>query len=169
MVEFVATIKQFGEQGEKTGWTYIEIPADISDQLKPNNRKSFRVKGRLDDFKIDRIALLPMRGGGFIMAINATMRKGIGKRRGAMVKVKLQEDTKPFVFNKDLIDCLADEPNALAFFKKLAPSHQRYFSKWIEDAKTETTKIKRITQTVNALSKSMDYGSMIRNLQNEKK
>jgi hypothetical protein len=26
MVQFTTTIKQFGKQGEKTGWTYIEIP-----------------------------------------------------------------------------------------------------------------------------------------------
>ena len=32
--------------GEKTGWSYIEIPAAIAQQLKPNYKKSFRVKGK---------------------------------------------------------------------------------------------------------------------------
>nr|AGH18140.1 hypothetical protein [uncultured bacterium] len=162
MIEFTATLKQFSEQGEKTGWTYIEIPVDIAQALKPGNKKSFRVKGKLDKYTIAHIALLPMGTGVFIMAINADMRKGIGKKKGAMVKVKLEEDKNEFQFNKDFMDCLADEPAAIAFFKTLAGSHQRYFSKWIDSAKTAETKIKRIGWAVTALAKKQGYPEMIR-------
>ncbi|MEJ0102256.1 MAG: DUF1905 domain-containing protein [Bacteroidota bacterium] len=71
MVQYTATILQFAEQGEKTGWTYIEIPADIAQKLKPGNKKSFRVKGKLDNHPIKKVALLPMGGGRFIMPLNA--------------------------------------------------------------------------------------------------
>jgi hypothetical protein len=162
MIEFTATLKQFSEQGEKTGWTYIEIPVDIAQQLKPGNKKSFRVRGKLDKYPIDHIALLPMGGGIFIMAVNADMRKGVGKKKGAMVKVKLEEDKKAFQFNKDFMDCLSDEPAAGEFFKTLAASHQRYFSKWIDSAKTVETKTKRIAWAVTALAKKQGYGEMIR-------
>lgn len=162
MVKFTATIHKFEQQGEKTGWTYIEIPADIARQLKPGNRKSFRVKGKLDDFSIAGIALLPMGGGVFIMALNAGMRKGIGKQKGAKLNVQLAEDKKGFVFNKDFMDCLSDEPTAKVFFQTLSGSHQRYFSKWIDDAKTEPTRIKRITMAVNALAKKWGYPQMLR-------
>ena len=94
MIKFTATIHKFEKQGEKTGWTYIGIPADIAQKLKPGNKKSFRVKGKLDNFKIDGIALLPMGGGSFIMALNAAMRKGIRKKHGAMLEVQLAEDEK---------------------------------------------------------------------------
>ena len=162
MVKFSATIHKFEQQGEKTGWTYIEIPADIAQQLKPGNKKSFRVKGKLDDFKISGVALLPMGGGAFIIPINATIRKGIHKRHGAMLKVQLQEDEKGFVFNKDFIGCLDDEPKAKEFFQSLSGSHQRYFSKWIDDAKTEPTRVKRITMAVNGLAKKWGYPQMLR-------
>jgi hypothetical protein len=162
MIEFTATLKQFSSQGEKTGWTYIEIPVDIAQQLKPDNKKSFRVKGKLDSYSITGIALLPMGGGIFIMAVNATMRKGIGKKKGSMVKAKLEEDKKGFQFNKDFIECLNDEPKAADFFKSLAGSHQRYFSKWIDDAKTIETKTKRIAWAVTALSQKQGYPEMIR-------
>ncbi len=161
-VQFIATIHKFDKQGEKTGWTYIEIPADLAKKIKPGNKKSFRVKGKLDDCKISGIALLPMGGGTFIMALNAAMRKGIHKHHGATLKVQLEEDKKPFQFNKDFVDCLADEPGAKAFFESLAGSHQRYFSKWIDDAKTEPTRVKRITMAVNALSKKWGYPQMLR-------
>jgi hypothetical protein len=162
MVEFKATLKQFDAQGEKTGWTYIEVPVDIAVELKPGNKKSFRVKGKLDNYKIAGVSLLPMGGGAFIMAVNADMRKGLGKRKGAMVKVKLEEDKKEFRFNKDFVECLADEPAATEFFKTLPGSHQRYFSKWIDSAKTVETKAKRIAWAVTALSKKQGYGEMLR-------
>lgn len=161
-VQFTATIHKFEKQGEKTGWTYIEIPADMAQKIKPGNKKSFRVKGKLDNYKISGIALLPMGGGAFIMALNAVMRKGIHKRHGAMLKVQLQEDVNPFEFNKDFMECLTDEPMAKSFFETLSGSHQRYFSKWIDSAKTEPTKTKRIAMAINALSKKWGYPEMLR-------
>src|SRR5258705_10384994 len=126
MVQYTTTIHKFEKQGEKTGWTYIEVPADIAQKLKANNKKSFRVKGKLDNYRISGVALLPMGGGAFIMAINATMRKGIGKRHGAMVKAQLEADDRPFIFNAGFMDCLDDEPIAKRFFQTLPGSHQRY-------------------------------------------
>lgn len=161
-VKFTATIHKFESKGEKTGWTYIEIPADIAQQLNSGNKKSFRVKGKLDDFRIEGIALIPMGGGKFIMALNADLRKGIRKRYGAMLSVELSVDEKGFVFNKDFMECLADEPAAKEFFESLPGSHQKYFSKWIDTAKTEPTKVKRISMAVNALAKKMGYVEMIR-------
>ena len=168
MVQLTTMMKRFDSQGEKTGWTYIEIPADLVQKLKPGNRKEFKVKGKLDRLAINRISLLPMGGGTFIMPVNAAMRKAIGKRHGSMVKVQLVEDKSEFVFNSDLIQCLNDEPGAFEFFKTLPGSHQRYFSKWIDSAKTEPTKAKRIAQTVNALAKSLGYPEMLRALKKEK-
>jgi len=164
MVKFTTTILQFAENGDKTGWTYIIVPADISEQLKPGHRKSFRVKGKLDSYAIKGVALLPQKGGGFLMPINEAMRKGTGKRKGAMLTLQLQEDKTERKLSAELLECLGDEPKALAFFQTLAPSHQGYFSKWIEDAKTEATKTKRIAQAVNGLSRKLSFGELLRSL-----
>ncbi|HEX2847047.1 MAG TPA: YdeI/OmpD-associated family protein [Chitinophagaceae bacterium] len=166
-IEFTTALHRFDKQGEKTGWTYIELPAELAAKIKPG-KKGFRVKGKLDSHKISQVSLLPMGGGSFILPVNATMRKGIGKKHGAMVKVILEEDKKPFEFNKDLIECLADDPAAKAFFNSLAGSVQRYFSKWIDEAKTEQTRTRRIAQAVSALSRSTSFQEMIRNLKAEK-
>jgi len=162
MVQFTTTILRFAAQGEKTGWTYISIPGKIAQHLKPGNKKSFRVKGKLDNHVISGIALLPMGEGDFIMALNATMRKAIGKRKGDTLKVQLEADTKPLVLNKELMECLADEPAGLAFFKTLPGSHQHYFSKWIESAKTTATATRRIAMAVSALAKKMGFPEMLR-------
>ena len=163
MIRFSTTLLQFGEQGEKTGWTYIEISAANAQKLKPNNKKSFRVKGKLDELAIKQVALIPMGDGKFIMAVNATMRKALGKRKGAKVTVQLEEDKKPLQVSKEFMECLTDEPDAVRHFNTLPPSHQLYFSKWIDSAKTEPTKTKRIAQAVSALAKGWGYPEMIRN------
>ena len=162
MVQFTTTIKQFAQQGEKTGWTYIDIPSDIAEKLMPGNRKGFRVKGKLDSFTIKGIALLPMGGGNFILTLNADLRRGIRKKKGALLNVKLQVDPEGYKLNEDFIACLNDEPAARSFFDSLSGSHRNYFSKWIDSAKTEPTKTKRIAMAVNALAKNWGYGEMIR-------
>jgi hypothetical protein len=161
-VTFTTTILQFAQMAEKTGWTYIEIPADIAQQLKPNNKKTFRVKGKLDSFPIKSVAVMPRGDGSFILAVNAEMRKGIGKRKGAIVNVQLQEDKATIPINAELLECLKDDPDAEAHFNSLNNSHKSYFSKYIDNAKTEPTKTKRLTQTLLALGKGWDYGRMIR-------
>jgi hypothetical protein len=162
MVSFTTTILQFEQMAEKTGWTYIEIPADIAQKLKPGNKKTFRVKGKLDNFSIKAVAIMPRGDGSFILAVNAAMRKGIGKRKGAMVKVQLQEDKAEIPLNAELLECLKDDPDAQAHWDTLTKGHRLYFSKWIDSAKTDATKTNRLGKALNALAKGWDYGQMIR-------
>lgn len=162
MVQFTTTLLQFDEQGDKTRWTYIEIPADAAQKLKPGNKKTFRVKGKLDNHPVKSVAIMPTGNGTFILAVNAAMRKGIGKRKGAMVKVRLEADNDEIPMDAEFMECLHDAPAALAYFSQLAPSHRLYFNRWIESAKTAPTKARRIAQAVNGLEKGWDYGQMIR-------
>lgn len=162
MVTFITTIQKFVQKGEKTGWTYIEIPANIAAVLKPNNKQSFRVKGKLDGFSIKGIALLPMGEGNFIMALNAALQKGIKKRKDASLKVQIELDNDPLKPNTGLMECLADEPEALAFFNQLTKGHQNYFTKWIESAKTEQTITKRIAMAITAFTHKHGFSEMIR-------
>jgi hypothetical protein len=168
MIQFTAIIKRFGKQGEKTGWTYIEIPVAIATQLQPGNKKGFRAKGKFDDYKFSMLALLPMGGGDFIMTLNATTRKGIKKPVGAIIQVKMEVDDGEIKPPEELLECLQDEPGSFAYFKSLAKGHQNYFSNWVRSAKTEPTKTKRIAAILNAFDKKWDFGQMIRAMKKEK-
>lgn len=165
-IGFTALLEKFEAKGEKTGWTYIQLPVNVTHKLKPGYKKSFRVKGLLDNYAFQSVALIPMGNGQFIMAINATMRKAIRKNRGAKVDVKMEVDNAEIPLSVTFLECLADEPLALDNFNKLPKSHQLYYSKWIESAKTETTKIKRIAMAVNGLARKLDYGAMLRDQKN---
>lgn len=168
MVQFTASIQQFAAQGEKTGWTYITIPADIAEQLNPGVRKSYRVKGKLDDFVIKGVAMIPMGGGSFLIAVNAAMRKGIHKKKGAMVKLQLAVDKAPLEVPAGLLECLADEPKAQKAFEGLKVSHRNYFIKWIGGVKGEAAVAKRIAMVVNAMLKGYDFAEMLREQKKEK-
>ncbi len=162
MVQFTTVILRFAKQGEKTGWTYISIPKEIAEKIKPGTKKSFRVKGKLDELSISKIALLPMGDGDFILPLNAAIRKGIHKKKGAMLNVRLQEDRQSPLICKELLECLADSPLALKRFDALPNSHKLYYSKWIESAKTIQTKSKRIALAVTAMERNMSYAEMLR-------
>ncbi|CCG98727.1 protein of unknown function DUF1905 [Fibrella aestuarina BUZ 2] len=174
---FTAPLLRFAEKGEKTGWTYIVLPLAVTEALKPGRKTSFRVKGLLDAHPISQVALIPMGqqddpdenwNGAFIMAINAGMRKAIGKEAGATLTVSLAVDDSPLVNSGDLMTCLADDPTALAFFESLTPGHQRYYSRWIDDAKTIETKTKRIAQAVQGFTMGLGYPEMIRYFKSRK-
>jgi len=165
MIEFNTTILQFKEQGEKTGWSYIEVPADIAQQLKPGNKKSFRIKGMLDSLVIAGMALMPMGDGNFILALKADVRKALRKNAGTMLSVKLEEDKDYKVeVPADLQECFDFDAEAFEQFNSLAKSHRDYFVKWIDSAKTNETRAKRIINTVNAMLRKWDYGTMIREM-----
>ena len=168
MIAFNTIILQFEQQGEKTGWNYIELPADLAQQLKPGNKRSFRVKGMLDAVAISGMAAMPMGEGAFILALNVDVRRAIHKNAGAMLSVKLEEDKEyKVMMPEDLQECFDFEPDALTQFNTLAKSHRDYFIKWIDSAKTQSTREKRIMNTINAMLRKWDYGTMIREIRKE--
>ena len=167
MLQFNAKILRFKKQGEKTGWTYILVQVSLAAQLIPGNKKGFRVKGFLDDYAFSGISLLPMGDGNFILTLNAAVRKGIRKSRGAEVLVKMEIDSRPITPPKELLECLADEPLAMDRFKTLTKSHQNYFTNWINQAKTEPTKAKRIAASINSLARGLGFGEAVKSLRKD--
>jgi len=162
MLKFNTKIHKFGNHGEKTGWTYIEISDKQAKTLNPNVKVSFRVKGYLDKYPFSQMALLPMGGGFFILPLKAYIRRKIRKGNGDMLVVILEVDNSEIAISTDLLKCLESEPECLNFFQSLSPSHQKYFSKWIEQAKLLSTKTKRIAQAIEGFSKKQGFSEMMR-------
>jgi len=76
--------------------------------------------------------------------------------------VQMELDQRQIEPSKDFMACLKEDLEAMKFFKSLPGSHQRYFSKWIEDAKTMQTKAKRIAMALTAFSKNQGFSEMMR-------
>lgn len=163
MINFNAEIEKFDAKGEKTGWTYIFIPVNIANQIMPGIKKSFRLKGKIDQIEISGMGILPMGGGDFIMALNKTLRNQLKKDVGDKVKLWLAYDADFKVeMPEDLELCLAQEDGSLDTFLAQPKSHQHYFINWFNSAKTEITRTKRLILIVDAMVKKYDFGKMIR-------
>jgi len=162
MIKFNTIIERFDKQGEKTGWTYIDISVAQANKINPGVKVGYRVKGKLDQFSFEKTALLPMGEGRFIMPLKANIRKAIGKKMGDKLTVEMELDQRQIQPSADFMKCLKEDPEAMKFFKTLPGSHQRYYSKWIEGAKTMQTKTKRIVMAMTAFAKKQRFNEMMR-------
>jgi hypothetical protein len=160
-------ILQFKEKGDKTSWTYFEVSGAIAQKLLPGMKKSFRVKGKMDNHPFKQVALIPMGEGDFIFPFNASMRKGTGKKKGDILIVEIEHDKEEKKISEDLLNCLAEEESSLEYFLSLPKGHQNYYSNWVDSAKSATTKSDRIVKTMFAMKHKMDYGSMIRHFKSK--
>ncbi len=160
-------LQRYEINGEKTGWTFIEIPQDIAVQMS-TDRRGFRVKGKMDDYVYKQVALVPIKGGNFILPINAQMRKATGKKDGDWMMLEMSLDPSEIPLSQDLRTALSSDLDSINQFESLTPSHQQYFSKWVESAKTMPTKSDRIAKCLFAMQYKMDYGQMIRHFKKEK-
>lgn len=162
MIRFTTTILKFDKKGEKTGWTYIEISSAQAKKINPGVKISYRVKGKLDAFAFEKVAIIPMGEGGFILPLNGKIRKEIGKKMGDKISVQMELDQRQVEPSKDFMACLKGDPEAMKFYKSMPGSHQRYYSKWIEGAKTMQTKAKRIAMALTAFTKKQRFNEMMR-------
>ncbi len=168
MINFTATIEKFEHKGEKTGWTFVFVPKEIANKIKPNEKKSFRIKGFLDHVAIAGVGLVPMGEGDFILSLNADLRKKLKKELGAILNLSLTFD-KDFKIEMpfDLEICLAEDEVLLVQFLNQPKGHQNYFINWLNTAKTEPTRTKRLVMIIRAIAKKQDFGAMIRENKNQ--
>jgi uncharacterized protein YdeI (YjbR/CyaY-like superfamily) len=64
---------------------------------------------------------------------------------------KTAKKVEPVDVPEDLEEALDSHLPSREAFDKLAPSHQREYVKWIEEAKTDATRQKRIEKTLAKL------------------
>ena len=163
IVKFSAEIFKYGKKGEKTGWTYISLDKELSNKIKANNKKSFRVKGKMDACAVKGLAVLPVGAGEFIISLNEVLRTKLRKKVGDVVACQLEEDVDYKVdIPADLHELLREDKTTIDNFMKLLPSHRAYFITWINAAKTEITRTKRLAMTANAMYHGITYPEMIK-------
>lgn len=167
MVTFEAVVKKDIKNGEKAGWTYVEVPYEIAQIINPGVKTVYRVKGTIENVEIRQIALNPMGEGNYILPLNSQIRKKLPKIESKKLTISLEKETEELPLNIDLLSSIELEPVAQQLFESYSKSHKRYFSNWIETAKTRETKEKRIMMCLFALTNNMDFGQMIRHFKNK--
>ena len=91
--------------------------------------------------------------GEFLLGLNATVREGAGVEAGDTVAVEMELDTAPR--EVDIPDALAaaldGDPAARAAFDALSYTHRKEYARWVEEAKREETRQRRVSQTLQML------------------
>jgi uncharacterized protein YdeI (YjbR/CyaY-like superfamily) len=90
-----------------------------------------------------------------LLLILKEIREKIGKTFGDEVKITVEPDTEPRVVEipPELAKAFKKEKAAEAFFNSLAYSHKREYVGYINEAKREETRVRRVAQTIEMLKK----------------
>lgn len=131
------------------GGAFVDIPFDVE---KAFGAKKPRVKAMIEGVPY-RGLLTRMGGPNHILIILKGIREQIGKTFGDEIKVSVEADVEERVITvpADLKRALKTEKEAKAAFEKLSYTHKREYVMWIEEAKKEETRQKRIAKAMDML------------------
>lgn len=143
--KFTAVIQNAGEGG-----AYVCIPFDVE---KTFGKKRVKVKARIDGEPY-RGTLVRMGTPDHMLPVLKEIRQKVGKSFGDEVTIELEEDLEPRVIEvpPDLKQALEAQPASLSYFNKLSYSHQKEYVRWVNEAKRQETRLKRIQEAVDLLS-----------------
>ena len=99
-----------------------------------------------------RTTVTRMRGE-FLLGLNRAVRQQAGVEAGDAVEVELELDTAPREVEVPdaLASALAENPKARAAFDQLAYTHRKEYARWIDEAKRDETRQRRVTQALQML------------------
>ena len=142
--KFRAVIEEAGGGG-----AFVTIPFDVEEAF---GKKRVKVKAFIDG-ELYRGSLVRMGSTNHILGVLKEIRLKIGKSYGDEVEISIEEDTEPRVVEipQDLKEELDQDPEAQAIFTKLSYTHRKEYVRWIEEAKREGTRLKRINKTITML------------------
>jgi len=113
--------------------------------------RRFPVVARVNDHTW-RTTVAPMRGE-FLVGLSRAVRREAGAEAGDTVTVELELDTAPREVEvpEALANALAGDSEARAAYDRLAYTHRKEFARWVDEAKREETRRRRVTQALELL------------------
>ena len=137
------------------GGAFVEVPFDVE---KAFGSKKPKVKATIEGVPyrgtlVRTPALAPGASVGtecHLLIILKGIREQVGKTFGDEVKVTVESDTEPRVvaLPKDLAGALKKDREAKIHFGKLSYTHQKEYVTWIEEAKKDETRQRRLAKTL---------------------
>ncbi len=155
--EFLATVYRI--------WMlrYVDVPENVLAALAPVNGRGTRAKRRPAAKYIPVIArvngraaptaLLPAGAGRYRMQFNAQLRKAANADVGDLVRVEISLDRKSreLAVPEDLRAALNRHAKARTAFETAPPGFRRQILKWMDSAKGESTRMRRIEVVIDRM------------------
>jgi hypothetical protein len=113
--------------------------------------KRFPVVATVNDYTW-RTTITRMRGE-FLLGLNREVRKQARVEAGDTVDVKLELEAAPREVEvpQALAAALAQDAKAHASFQRLAYTHRKEYARWIDEAKREETRQRRVSEALELL------------------
>lgn len=145
--EFDAVIKDGGEKWPTAACIYF--PYDIKESF--GTKGQVKVKATFDDVPY-RGSLANM-GMGHVLVMRKDIRAKVGKSHGDTVRVTIQKDTEERVVEipAELNEAFAQNPDAKAFYDTLSYTNRKEYARWVDTAKRQETKDRRLAKTIEML------------------
>jgi bifunctional DNA-binding transcriptional regulator/antitoxin component of YhaV-PrlF toxin-antitoxin module len=143
-------------EGEEAGVVgAITPPVDVLETFGTRGRVP--VRGTINGFPF-RSSLMPM-GGRHRMPVRKELRDGAGVQAGDVVEVVIERDDEKRVVEPpaELKKALAKNKTAKANWEKMSFTHQKEMAKWIEEAKREETRARRLEKVVSVLARGTKW------------
>lgn len=136
-------------EAAERGGAYVTIPFDVEQAF---GRKRLPISATFDGEPY-RGTLVRMGGPEHLLIVRKDIRAKLGKQPGDTVTVTLEEDLEPRLVEvpQDLQAALDANPEAAAFFDKLAYTYRKEYVSWIANTKSPETRARRIGQTLERL------------------
>ena len=143
---FTAVIQNAGGGG-----AFVEVPFDVEEAF---GSKKPKVKALIEGVPY-RGTLVRMGTECHLLLVLKSIREQAGKTFGDEVKVTVEADAEERVVAvpAELKRAFKSEKEANAAFEKLSYTHQKEYAAWINEAKKEDTRQKRIAKTIEMLKK----------------
>jgi len=140
MKKFKAVLENY--EG-KLDIAYISIPFDVEKEY--GTRGQVKVNATFDGYSY-RGVLANMGTGCHIIGVRKDIRQAINKRVGDTVLVTIEKDDAERLVNmpSDLVKALSKNKKAKLFFDSLSFTNRKEYARWIDSAKKEETKHKRL-------------------------
>jgi hypothetical protein len=128
---------------------WVVVPIDVEAAF---GAKRVPVSATIDGVPY-RGSLVRMGGQTHVLGVLKEIREHLGKGAGDTVDVTLEHDLMPreVLVPDDLALALRSSPPASRVFESLAYSHRREYVRWIESAKREDTRARRVALTLEKL------------------
>ena len=135
-------------QSNKTA-TGIRVPDDVIAALGPSRRPPVQVTVNGYTYR----TTVAVMNGAFMFGVSADVRTNAGVAGGDEVDVEIVLDTEPREVSvpADLKTALDADPEANRFFQSLSYSHKSAYVLWIESAKKDETRQRRIPEAIRML------------------
>jgi uncharacterized protein YdeI (YjbR/CyaY-like superfamily) len=130
--------------------TGIRVPDELVAALGPSRRPAVRVTVNGYTYRTSVASV----NGAFMVSVSSDVRKNAGVAGGEEVDVEIELDTEPRGVDvpADFQMALSRAPEASRFFEALSYSHKSAYVLWIQSAKKDETRQRRIPEAVRMLS-----------------